>query len=105
MDNGTTWSALKADRINSGQKMVVDILKQLRVDKTERSLNYSEDHVWIFMFAFEKENDVDDVVHNICYLLAIFWSLKHLLLPLYFFFLNNLYEGNDLCENAQNIHV
>ena len=87
MDDRAGRATLKTDGINPGEEMVVDKLKKVNIDKTKSGLDDSEDHIRLFMLAFEEKENVDDVIHDVSYLLTVLSSLEHFLLPLYFFLL------------------
>lgn len=56
--------------------MVVDILQNLNIYEAEGGLYNSEHHIIFFVFVFEEENDVDDVIQNIAHFLTIRGALE-----------------------------
>ena len=102
VDDGTGGAALEADGVYPGEDMVVDVLEQLCVDEAEGGLNDPQNHIGLPVLALEEEDDVDDVVHDVGQLLAVELPLEHLILAPELLLLDDLDEGDDLGEDAED---
>jgi len=51
--------------------MVIDVLQYLGVNKAKSCLDDSEHHIIVFVFVFEQEDDINDVVQNVAHFLTV----------------------------------